>query len=76
MSAFYEGIADFFEVDPAVVSAEFDLRGQEIPWDSLAIVLTIALVDNCYSVMLDGKALADCVTVADIEKLIDAAKKA
>jgi acyl carrier protein len=41
----------------------------------LAIVSTIALADDCFGVMLEGKALGDCQTIADIEKLIEAAKK-
>lgn len=40
------------------------------PWDSLAIVSTIALVDEVYGVLISGRQLADCVTVADLLKLV------
>jgi acyl carrier protein len=68
MSEFYAGLADIFEVSEAEITPRFDLA--EHNWDSLAIVSTIALVDECFNEMLDGKALAACVTVADIEALI------
>jgi acyl carrier protein len=45
-------------------------------WDSLAIVSTIALVDEICGELLDGAALAQCVTVSDIAALIPQAKAA
>lgn len=76
MSEFYEGMAEIFEVDASKISSEFELHSGEAAWDSLAIVSTIALADDCFNVMLEGKALGDCQTIADIEKLIAQAKKA
>lgn len=75
MSEFYEGMAEIFEVDVSNISAEFELHSGEAAWDSLAIVSTIALADDCFGVMLEGKALGECKTIADIENLIAAAKK-
>lgn len=75
MSAFLEGMAEIFEVDAADMSSDFDLHGAEAAWDSLAIVSTIALVDECFGVMLDGQSLTKCAKVADIEALIQAAQK-
>ncbi|MGH8852885.1 MAG: acyl carrier protein [Telluria sp.] len=74
MSTFYEGMAEIFEIDPAQITPGFDLTTAEAQWDSLALVSTIALVDDCYNVMLDGTALAACKTIGDIEALIQAAK--
>lgn len=76
MSEFFEGMAEIFEVDVSKISPEFELHSGEAAWDSLAIVSTIALVDDCFNVMLEGKVLGDCQTIADIEKLIAHAKKA
>ncbi len=73
MEAFYTGLAEILEIEPAQVTAELDLVDHN--WDSLAVVSTIALCDECFNVMLDGQALTNCKTVADIEKLI-AAKRA
>lgn len=73
MNQFYEGMAEIFEINLDEIKPELDL--QSAVWDSLAIVSTIALVDDCFNIMLDGKSLGSCVTLADIEKLIEAAKK-
>jgi acyl carrier protein len=72
MSAFYEGLAEIFEIDVGEIGAAFSLVDHN--WDSLAIVSVIALVDECENLMLDGPALAKCETVADIEGLIAKAR--
>jgi acyl carrier protein len=68
MQAFYDGLAEILELEPAEIIADLDLLAHN--WDSLAVVSTIALCDECCDVMLDGQALNNCKTVADIEKLI------
>jgi acyl carrier protein len=73
MSAFYEGMAEILEVDVSAVKPELDL--ESCSWDSLAVVSTIALADDCFNVLLDGQSLNACKTFADIEKLIEAKKK-
>lgn len=73
MNEFYMGLAEILEIDSALVNSELDLLAYN--WDSLAVVSTIALCDECFNVMLDGQALNDCKTVADIEKLV-ASKRA
>ena len=73
MQAFYDGIAEILEIEPSVVTPQLDLLAHN--WDSLAVVSTIALCDECFNIMLDGQALNKCQSVADIEKLI-AAKRA
>jgi acyl carrier protein len=70
MTAFHAGLADIFEVDESDITPDFDLASHT--WDSLAIVSTIALIDECCNHMVDGRALANCVTVGDIEALIAA----
>ena len=56
MSDFFEGMAEIFEVEVSKISSEFELHSGEAAWDSLAIVSTIALADDCFNVMLEGKA--------------------
>jgi acyl carrier protein len=68
MNAFYEGLAEIFEVDVSFINSDTELA--ELNWDSLAIVSTIALVDETHGRMLDGSSLARCQTVGDIEGLI------
>lgn len=70
MTAFYAGLAAIFEVSEAEINSDFDLASHT--WDSLAIVSTIALIDECFNHMVDGRALGDCATVGDIEGLIAA----
>ena len=74
MSDFYNGMAELLEVEEDKISPDFELHSGEAAWDSLAIVSTIALVDDCFNVMLEGKALMECKTVSDIEQLIAVAK--
>lgn len=73
MQEFFEGMAEILELDSGQIQPDLSL--QDYAWDSLAVVSTMALVDDVYSVMLDGQALAKCSTIADILALIDAAKK-
>ncbi len=72
MNEFYQGIAEILEIDASLVNPNLIL--EEYAWDSLAIVSTIALVDDCFDVMLDGKSLAACKTVADISALVNSKK--
>jgi len=75
MTKFYEGMAEIFEVEPEAITPEFDLTNANADWDSLAIVSTIALVDDCFNVTLDGESLASCKTIGDIEALVAKAGK-
>lgn len=68
MSDFYAGLADIFEIPQSAIGSQVDLASHN--WDSLAIVSTIALIDEVYGELIDGAALGKCVTVADIEVLI------
>jgi acyl carrier protein len=70
MNALYAGLAEIFEVDVAEIGPDFDLHAHT--WDSLAIVSTIALIDECAGQLVDGAALARCTRVSDIEALIAA----
>lgn len=71
MSKFYEGMAEILEMDPADVNAEFELG--EV-WDSLAIVSTIALIDELYDCSVSADQLGECTTVGEVEKLIAATR--
>ncbi len=71
LSEFIEGLAEILETE--VENIQQDTMLGDFAWDSLAVVSTMALVDDVYSVMLDGQALAKCQTVGDIQALITAA---
>lgn len=68
MSEFYEGLAEILEIDTQDVTPELELTGEN--WDSLAVVSTIALIDDVYDVMVNPESLAECKSVGDIEKLV------
>jgi acyl carrier protein len=69
MTALYEGIADIFEVDVQSIAGDFKLDGA---WDSLAIISTIALLDDLYDIQVPPDKLVECKSVGDIEALIAA----
>jgi len=72
MSEFYEGLAEILEVDEAEVTPELEL-GEN--WDSLAVVSTIALIDDVYDVQVRPEKLAECKTVGEVEALVEAHKE-
>ena len=72
MKKFLEGLAEVFELELSEVTPQLSLSS--VTWDSLAIVSTIALIDEHFAVMVDGQALAACTSVAEIQALILAAK--
>ncbi|CDG82580.1 phosphopantetheine-binding protein [Janthinobacterium agaricidamnosum] len=74
MQEFFDGLAEILEIDVAQVAPALKLA--DYAWDSLAIISTIALADDVFDQMLDGKALAACQSVADIVALIEPVKQA
>jgi acyl carrier protein len=74
MNEFYEGMAEILELEPDEIRPDLSL--EEVSWDSLAVVSTIALVDDVYGVTLNPNALAECSTIADIERLAEGERDA
>lgn len=74
MSEFRNELAEILEREPDEVTPE--LRLDSTSWDSLAVVSTIALIDELYDEAVSADALNDCETVGDIEKLIERHKAA
>lgn len=68
MNELYEGLAEILELEPDEVTPE--LRLEDTPWDSLAVVSTIALIDELYDVAVSADGLNDSETVGEIEALI------
>lgn len=68
MNEFRAGLAEILEIEPSGVTPELVLS--EHAWDSLAVVSTIALIDDCFGLMLPSQELTNCTTVGDIESLI------
>jgi acyl carrier protein len=69
MNEFYEGLADILEVPVGEINPELELSSSG-NWDSLAVVSTIALIDEVFDEAVNADALADCKSVSDIEQLV------
>ncbi len=74
MNRFQEELAEILEIEPDRVTP--DLRLEDTSWDSLAVVSTIALIDELYDETVNATALAACRTIGDIERLIAARRPA
>lgn len=70
MSDLRSGLAEILEVEAGELEDGFELG--EL-WDSLAVVSTLALIDEVHDVSVSAEDLADCKTVGDIRQLVDAA---
>ena len=70
MADFRSGLAEILEVDAGELEDGFELG--EL-WDSLAVVSTLALIDEVHDLSVSAEDLAECRTVGDINKLVDAA---
>lgn len=69
MSEFYEGMAEILDVDVSEIGPDFELGDA---WDSLAIVSTIALIDEIHDRSVSPDALVQCKTVGEVEALANA----
>lgn len=67
MSEFLDELTEILEMEDGTVSTEH-VFGDE--WDSLAVVSTIALVDESHGIFLEGKDLVNCKSVQDVLDLI------
>jgi acyl carrier protein len=74
VSTFYEELAEILEIEPDQVTS--DLRLEDTSWDSLAVVSTIALIDEQFDESVSADALTSCETVGDIDRLIAARREA
>jgi acyl carrier protein len=64
---FFERMAEILEVPPGAVSADFRLA--EGQWDSVAVMSTIALIDELSGAAVSGEQMNACATVGDLLEL-------
>lgn len=70
MDAFIAQLSEALSLPEGTLRPQQQLR--ELPnWDSLAVLTTLALVDECFGKSLSGEALSRCETVEDLCRLID-----
>ena len=68
MSNFYDELAEILELEVDEVTPA--LRLEDTSWDSLAVVSTIALIDELYDIAVSADALSKCETIGEMEQLI------
>lgn len=61
---FLTKMADALEVEAHAISVDTPLSA--LDWDSLAIISTIALVDECLGEVISAEKIAKCHTIGDI----------
>lgn len=72
---FYREIALLLEIDESEVNSELDLENlSHVPWDSLAVVSVIAIIDEIFNTVVDGRKLSNSKKLSDIINLIEESK--
>ncbi len=62
-------LEDMFEVDPGVITPKTSMS--ELPWDSMAMLSLIALVNEKFGKKIAGTQLKDLSTVQDVLDLMN-----
>jgi len=57
------GLAEILEVTTVTPETTLD---QSDNWDSMSVVMTVALLDDVAGAQVDGVALSECETVAEV----------
>lgn len=74
MESFIKQLAEALNLSEGTLAPEQRLR--DLPnWDSLAVLTTLALVDECFGIQLSGARLNNCDTVADLMAAIEHEKQ-
>ena len=66
---------ELLELDAGGLKGDETLEGFE-SWDSLAVISFIALADEHFDIMVEGEALANATSVADLLRLVGLEEKA
>lgn len=72
-SAFLQDIADLLEVGIAELNQSYELN--EDNFDSVAVVSTIALIDEHFDLTVKGRELANVKSIGELLALINKAKE-
>jgi acyl carrier protein len=67
-TSFLAKLADVFEVDAATVHSDFALAER---WDSVAVLATMALIDEQFGVTVAPDELTRCTSVPELLALVD-----
>jgi acyl carrier protein len=68
---FLEELADVLEVEQDELTDDFELN--EDNWTSLALISTIALIDEYFDTIVSGEKLSNCSSIKALLSVIEAA---
>jgi acyl carrier protein len=68
INQFHNDLESMLELDPGTITGDKSL--DEIAWDSMTVVMFIAMADQNYSAAVSPSKLADAKTVADLYTLV------
>lgn len=71
--AFLANVKDVLEIEDRELSLTDEFRAYD-EWSSLAFLSLIAMIDEEYEVVLDGKQFKALITLEDVMKAIEAAQ--
>jgi len=62
-------LSEVLEIDEAKIDKSYELDAEN-NWDSLAVLSAISMIDDEYSIELDGDDIALCETASELQDLI------
>lgn len=74
IEAFSAEFADAIEVDPQLVNGDTVFKDLEI-WDSLAVLVVIAMTDARFNVTINGDDIKKASTVNDLYAVVQSRQK-
>jgi acyl carrier protein len=66
---FYLKLEEILAVDVGTLTDDVELASLGV-WDSVSVLSTITLVDQCFKVVLDGTDVGSCKTAGEIYSLV------
>lgn len=68
LDVFYEEFSSLMGIDKSSFSN--DTKLSNLDWDSMALISTMALLDEVFGIVVSGDKLTKCITVNDIISLV------
>ena len=65
---FFEEFSSLIGVERSSISN--NSRLDELEWDSMALISTMALIDEIFDIVVSGDKLTECITIGDILALV------
>ena len=69
LSAFISGLAEALEIEESSLTP--DTLFEDVDWDSLGVISTIALINEHFGIMISGQEISDCKGMPDLLFMIE-----